>query len=109
MRKRLLLFGIILFLFSCHKKTTPALVINHEEWQSLNYSHAKVILQTELAGCGYMLALDDGKMLEPLNLNDTLKRNDLKIWVKYHVDKNAMSVCMMGTIVKIEDVKPARK
>ena len=98
------LFIVLLFV-SCHKKVTSAITQTDVELRSLNYVPAKVVLQTELAGCGYMLALEDGKMLEPLNLADTLKQNNLRLWIKYHIEKNAMSVCMMGTIVKVDDVK----
>src|SRR5438105_11886933 len=100
--KKIVLFLFIVFAISCHKKTSMAVIQTDEELRNLNYVPAKIILQTELAGCGYMLALEDGKMLEPLNLNDTLKQNNLKIWVKYHIEKNAMSVCMMGTIVRVD-------
>ena len=100
-----ILIAIVLLSISCHKKTSTVIIQTDEELRNLNYIPAKVVLQTELASCGYMLALEDGKMLEPLNLNDTLKQNNLRLWIKYHVEKNAMSVCMMGTIVKVEDAK----
>lgn len=106
--KKLFFLSLIMLALSCHKKTTSTGVITDDELRNQKYVPAKVVLQTELAGCGYLLALEDGKMLEPTNLNDTLKQNNLRLWIKYHVEKNAMSVCMVGTIVKVEDVKLLR-
>ena len=107
--EHLLLLLLITLTFSCHKKTVSAVTKTENEMQALNYVSAKVVLQTELAGCGYMLALSDGKMLQPLNLNDTLKHDGLKLWVNYQIEKNAMSVCMMGQPVKINDAKRIKK
>lgn len=90
---------------SCHKKTTPVAVITDSELQALNYIPAKVTSQSGLAGCGFMLILEDGQMLEPVNLNDTLKQDQLRLWVKYQVEKKGMSVCMMGTMVRVQDAK----
>lgn len=105
----MVLMVIVLLFTSCHKKTSVIIIQTDDDLRSQNYVPAKVVLQTEIAGCGYLLALEDGKMLQPLNLNDTLKSNDLKLWIKYHPEKNAMSVCMMGAIVRIDDVKPRNK
>jgi len=105
---RILFLLVLTVLFSCHKKTTPAVIITDDELRTLNYIPAKVVLQTELAGCGYLLALEDGRMLEPTNLSDTLKQDQLRLWVKYHAKKNAMSVCMMGTPIIVDDVKYLR-
>lgn len=107
--KRIVLVSIIALTIACHKKTTPALAQSDNELRNLKYIPAKVVLQTGLDGCGYLLALDDGKMLEAINLSDTLKKNDLKLWIKYHPEKNAMSVCMSGMVVRIDDVKPRSK
>ncbi len=106
--KNLALFILIAFALSCHKKAQSTVVITDEELRASNYIPAKVVLQTELDGCGFMLALEDGKMLEPANLNDTLKQDRLRLWVKYHTKKNAMSVCMMGIPIVIDDVKYLR-
>ena len=88
MIKNIFFVTLIIVCISCHRKTTSALMQTNDELRNLKYIPAKVVLQTELDGCGYLLALEDGKMLDAINLNDTLKRNDLKIWVKYHLEKN---------------------
>ena len=106
--RSLALLILITLILSCHRKTTSAVVITDDELRALNYIPAKVVLQTELDGCGFMLALEDGKMLEPTNLNDSLKQDRLRLWVKYHTKKNAMSVCMMGTPIVIDDAKYLR-
>ena len=79
--------------------------MNDDEMRRQNFIAVKVVLQTELAGCNYLLAQENGKMLEPLNLADSLKQNDLHLWIKYHAEKNAVSVCMMGTIITLDEVK----
>lgn len=108
MIKNILLVVLIVLMISCHKKTTTAIMQTDDELRTLNYIPAKVVLQTEMDGCGYLLALEDGTLLEPVNLNDTLKQNTLRLWVKYHTEKKGMSVCMMGTMIRIDDAKYLR-
>ena len=108
MTKNTLFVLLIILAVSCHKKITSSILQTDDELRSLNYIPAKVVLQTEMDGCGYLIALEDGTLLEPINLNDTLKQNSLKIWVKYHTEKKGMSVCMMGKMVRIDDAKYLR-
>lgn len=56
-----------------------------------------------LDGCGYVIELDNGKRLEPVNMKDfsITPENGKKIWVKYHKTSGG-SVCMVGEIVKID-------
>lgn len=58
---------------------------------------------TGLDGCGWVLVLDDGSRLEPLNLgSQTIAPADgKKIWLTYKVANNSASICMVGEMVEI--------
>ena len=59
---------------------------------------------TGLDGCSWVLVLDNGKKLEPTNLQkfDNIKLLDGKqVLVEYKNIHNAASICMVGTIVEI--------
>ena len=58
-----------------------------------------------LDGCGFVLELENGNKLEPLNLSDfDIDLNDgKKIWVSYHLTTNMIATtCMVGDIVEID-------
>lgn len=59
---------------------------------------------TGLDGCGLVIKLQNGTVLEPTNLNDfNLTPTDgLKVWVKYHEVSGMASICMVGPIVEID-------
>ena len=58
-----------------------------------------------LDGCLFVIELENGDRLEPLNLSDfNIKLKDgKKIWVSYHLTVNFIAtLCMVGDIVEIE-------
>jgi hypothetical protein len=59
---------------------------------------------TGLDGCGLVIKLQSGEVLEPTNLNgfDITPVDGMKVWVKYHEVQNVMSICMVGPIVEID-------
>ena len=59
---------------------------------------------TGLDGCGLVIKLQNGEVLEPVNLNDfNLTPTDgMKVWVKYHEVSGMASICMVGPIVEID-------
>lgn len=59
---------------------------------------------TGLDGCGMVIKLQSGEVLEPTNLNgfDITPEDGMKVWVKYHELQNVMSICMVGPIVEID-------
>lgn len=59
---------------------------------------------TGLDGCGLVIKLQNGEVLEPTNLNDFnfTPTDGMKVWVKYHELQNVMSICMVGPIVEID-------
>lgn len=56
-----------------------------------------------LDGCGYVLELEDGTRLEPLNLNefDFTPKDGVKLRVTYKEEPSG-SICMVGPSVRIE-------
>jgi len=60
---------------------------------------------TGFDGCGLVLELENGTVLEPRNWssfeNDVHLTDNQKVWVKYHSTEGA-SICMVGEIVKLD-------
>jgi hypothetical protein len=58
---------------------------------------------TKLAGCSYVIELDNGDKLEPLNLKefDDNPKDGKRLKLKYEVDSTMASNCSVGKIVKI--------
>ena len=59
---------------------------------------------TGLDGCGLVIKLQNGAVLEPTNLNDfnITPTDGMKVWVKYHEVSGMASICMVGPIVEID-------
>lgn len=58
---------------------------------------------TGLDGCGLVIKLQSGEVLEPVNLNsfNFTPTDGMKVWVKYH-EVGLSSICMVGPIVEID-------
>jgi hypothetical protein len=95
----------------CGNKNTPAVSQAKPivSLPSINFEQEKYIKGTvillELDGCNYMVQLESGNKLEPVNLVEEFKKENLPVWIKYEVLKNASSICMAGEIVKVIDIK----
>ena len=86
-------------------KTTnnlPIVVIEEPVSPYASYTKA-IVIKYSLDGCNWMLQLEDGKKLEPRNLKDEFKKENLKVWVTYQTF-NDYSFCMAGDIINIEDI-----
>jgi hypothetical protein len=69
------------------------------------YTKATVI-KYEVESCGYILQLENGNKLMPDNLNDSLKIDSLKVWIKFLLPKKQpMTTCMAGKTATIADIK----
>lgn len=66
-----------------------------------------IINMTGLDGCGMLIKLENGKTLEPLNLPEEFKKEDIKIAFTYKLRPEVMSICMKGAIVELLTVKKA--
>lgn len=62
---------------------------------------ATVVDNTGLDGCSFMLLLESGQKLMPLNLAKEFMKDNMKVWVKYSPAKGAMTVCMAGEAVNV--------
>lgn len=67
---------------------------------------ATVIDYSELDGCRFLLKLEDGRKLEPVNLENKYMKDGLRVLITW---KNAegMSICMAGTMVEITSIRLA--
>jgi hypothetical protein len=62
------------------------------------------IINYTLDGCSYMLQLEDGKKLEPVNLSEEFKKDNIKVWIKYQHYKGT-SICMAGEMVTVTAIE----
>ena len=87
-----LFFACSLLLLACNRSTCE------------NAQAATIVDYTGLDGCGLVIQLQNGTVLEPVNLNDfNLTPTDgMKVWVKYHELSSMASICMVGPIVEID-------
>jgi hypothetical protein len=92
--KVLILSSFLLLIFSACNRTSCE-----------NAQAATIEDYTGLDGCGLVIKLQSGEVLEPINLNDfNLTPTDgMKVWVKYHESETFIgSICMVGPIVEID-------
>lgn len=82
---------LLIFLPSCRKK------------DCIGAEKATFKDLTGLDGCGYVIELENGKRLEPVNLSEfsITPVNGSKIWVKYHLFEGG-SICMVGDLVEVD-------
>lgn len=69
-------------------------------------TNATIIDAAGFDGCGWLIEMEDGFRLEPVNLDDfdiTLA-NDLPVCIEYSELTAMGSVCMVGTIVEITSI-----
>jgi hypothetical protein len=61
---------------------------------------------TGIGGCGMVIKLNNGKVLEPKNLEafTLTPQEGQKIWVSYHLAEGGGTVCMIGDVVVLDCV-----
>jgi hypothetical protein len=86
------LFASSILLLSCNRTSCE------------NAQAATIEDYTGLDGCGLVIKLQNGNVLEPVNLNDfnITPTDGMKVWVKYHEVSGMASICMVGPIVEID-------
>lgn len=89
---------------SCCSKHRDAVTEKKHDFQNQGYKKAVVINYTEIAGCGWMLMVEDSIRIQPLNLAETFQKDSLKVWVSYSIKKDAVGICMAGDIVEINKI-----
>jgi hypothetical protein len=91
MKSLFVFLTISLFFVSCERTSCE------------NAQAATIEDYTGLDGCGLVIKLQNGEVLEPVNLNDfnITPTDGMKVWVKYH-EVAMMSICMVGPTVEID-------
>jgi hypothetical protein len=89
------------FLFTEVKnKSSESVSDNHEQ---NGFAKATIINYT-IDGCTFVIQLEDGKKLEPINLQEEFKKDNFKVWIKYQHYKGN-SICMAGEMVNITSIE----
>ena len=107
---KLLSVLLILLLLSCSKKSAPLSEVKDaspeqktavRDYEKEKFVRATVVDMTGLDGCQFLLSLEDGGKLEPINLEPAYKKDNLPVWIRYIDLKESMSICMAGKMVRI--------
>ena len=69
---------------------------------------ASVINITGLDGCGFVLELENGEKLIPMNLEEKYFSDELKVWITYNVS-NSHSICMVGKTIMIKSIEERKE
>lgn len=65
---------------------------------------ATVIDYSEIAGCTFLLQLNNGEKLEPSNLAPEFKKDKTNVLIKYEI-ADMMSACMAGKVVSVTHIE----
>ena len=91
MKTLVIVISTSLLIFSCNRTSCE------------NAQAATIVDYTGLDGCGLVIKLQNGEVLEPINLHDfnITPSDGMKVWVKYH-EVGLASICMVGPTVQID-------
>ena len=96
------------FVFTLLMFTTNA----QEKGKKINYAkegYVKArVIKYEVESCGFLIELTDKEKtkLSPDKLEEGLKKNNLKIWIKYTLSKKQlMGTCMAGKQCEVIDIR----
>ncbi len=87
---------------SCSSTRCDTLVIKPEAWCSLT---GVVVDETGLDGCGLMIRLDNGEMLEPAIMPDFRLRPGMRVRLAYTELTDVATICMAGKVVQIDCIE----
>ena len=93
---------------SCCRQSCAAKTETNKQQISVDYEKQgftkATVVQLQLDGCSYVLQLESGKKLEPVNLSAELKKDKMNVWVKYKPKPDVASICMAGEVVEITTI-----
>ena len=89
--------GLCFILVNCDKEDK-----NDKDKDTIT-ANGTIIDLVNLDGCHYVIRLDDGTYLEPINMDSfsSILRNNQRVHFSYEKIPESASVCMLGEIVKI--------
>ena len=108
--------GFVFFLvvinltLSCRSKAIKPLSTDNSTVKYLKqyFVPVTVVDYKNLDGCEYLLVKENGEKLQAVNLADSLKKDQLKLWIRY-VPEKGMGICMAGEMIRLADCKPYEK
>ena len=103
---KLIIIGLLALtsLQSCKLFIKPATIVSQKVAPIHNEYTKATIINYTIDGCSWMIRLEDGKLLEPINLKDEFKKENLKVWIQYKHYEN-FSFCMSGEMVTITAIE----
>lgn len=71
-----------------------------------NSVNGKLIDMSDLSGCTWLIELDNGQLLNPLNIREFNfeKSNGLKVSFDYEEIKEVVTICMSGKTVQLNSI-----
>lgn len=103
-----LLIVTVLGFSACHCKKKAGGETKSEliqrDFEKEGYAKATV-KASELAGCNFLLKLENNKNLEVSGLTEEFQKDNLAVWIKYSIKKNAVSTCQAGQMVELSDIQ----
>jgi hypothetical protein len=99
---RLFIILLILYAVSCQKD---------ELLPSKGFEEVTLRNLSGLDGCGFVFLMKDKKYLEPVNLEDFLisYKDGEKYLIKYEIAHHQASICMVGEIINIVELRKQNK
>ena len=105
-----MLTAIFLFVNSCccHKsvvkaENNPSGQTRLQAFENEGFFKASVYA-FPVDGCTFMIHLQSGEKLEPINLKQEFAKDSLPVWIKYHPNIGGMSICMAGRQVVVDEM-----
>ncbi|MEX1237325.1 MAG: hypothetical protein WD994_03545 [Pseudomonadales bacterium] len=98
---------LLLFIASCEFSE----VITKSDVEG-DYETGIVLDMRDLDGCGWLIELESGEKLQPVNLSEDFHQQGKQVRLTYEPEPGMMSACMAGEIVRLTAIReisdPAR-
>lgn len=98
---------VLLMMISSCRSNAPSATAQANHFGKGDLVKAMVLDYSELDGCTFILELEDGTKLEPVELPESFRSDSLKVLVKYTMVKRA-SICMVGQMVTVSEIKTCK-
>jgi len=114
MTMKLLIMTLILFASSCdasknvsentETNTEEAITIESKKMLEAGFIKGEILVQKNEAGCPFTIKLEDGRMMDPINLEDNYKITNTKIWLKF-AGLRMMNRCDIAQPISIIEIQ----